>query len=254
MGSPTSLTPHLPGLCKLELAPGSKCPISVTSRGQSSLGGLPPDFFSGDDKKLLVFLLNSQQRLQLPKHMASFLPLGVPSLLLAFQVVASCSRGTWKWRFFARVSAASRARPERKQVLDQTVVCFVFVSGCLNSLTDFLDFTFFGGKQQVQTLSGPSTQELRFHLLKNPFYFPLLLLKGIYHYWIFKGCRPVPPTPPLGASPGFFLFWQRLLAGSGLLACWLARSLDCLLVFSAFPGRARLPTQRAPTKGALHGK
>ena len=36
----------------------------------------------------------------------------------------------------------------------------------------------------------------------------------------FKGCRPVPPTPPLGASPGFFLFWQRLLAGSGLLACW----------------------------------
>ena len=67
----------------------------------------------------------------------------------------------------------------------------------------------------------------------------------------FKGCRPVPPTPPLGASPGFFLFWQRLLAGSGLLACWLARSLACLLVFSAFPGRARLPTASTNQRSAI---
>ena len=69
--------------------------------------------------------------------------------------------------------------------------------------------------------------------------------------YIFKGCRPVPPTPPLGASPGFFLFWQRLLAGSGLLACWLARSLACLLVFSAFPGRARLPTASTNQRSAI---
>ena len=40
----------------------------------------------------------------------------------------------------------------------------------------------------------------------------------------FKGCRPVPPTPPLGGQPRFF--------GSGLLACLLARLLACLLVFS----------------------
>ena len=63
----------------------------------------------------------------------------------------------------------------------------------------------------------------------------------------------MPPTPPLGASPGFFLFWQRLLAGSGLLACWLARSLACLLVFSAFQAALVCP-QRAPTKGVLYGK
>ena len=67
----------------------------------------------------------------------------------------------------------------------------------------------------------------------------------------FEGCRPVPPTPPLGASPVFFLFWQRLLAGSGLLACWLARSLACLLVFSAFPGRARLPTASTNQRSAI---
>ena len=62
----------------------------------------------------------------------------------------------------------------------------------------------------------------------------------------------MPPTPPLGGQPRFFLFCQRLLAGSGLLACLLARLLACLLVFSAFPGRTRLPTastnQRSATK------
>ena len=47
------------------------------------------------------------------------------------------------------------------------------------------------------------------------------------------------------------MFWQRLLAGSGLLACWLARSLACLLVFSAFPGRARLPTASTNQRSAI---
>ena len=41
----------------------------------------------------------------------------------------------------------------------------------------------------------------------------------------FKGCRPVPPTPPLGGQPRFFFVlaaafgWFRL---AGLLACSLA--------------------------------
>ena len=41
------------------------------------------------------------------------------------------------------------------------------------------------------------------------------------------------------------------MAGSGLLACWLARSLACLLVFSAFPGRARLPTASTNQRSAI---
>ena len=49
---------------------------------------------------------------------------------------------------------------------------------------------------------------------------------------LFKGCRPVPPTPPLGASPGFFC------SGSGfwlVQACWLAGLLARLIacLFSA---------------------
>ena len=48
---------------------------------------------------------------------------------------------------------------------------------------------------------------------------------------LFKGCRPVPPTPPLGASPGFFCsvsgFWL-----AGLLACSLACLFACFQRFS----------------------
>ena len=67
----------------------------------------------------------------------------------------------------------------------------------------------------------------------------------------FKGCRPVPPTPPLGGQPRFFLFCQRLLAGSGLLACLLARLLACLLVFSAFPGWLAIGPQGATSKNSF---
>ena len=59
----------------------------------------------------------------------------------------------------------------------------------------------------------------------------------------------LPPSaadPSAGGQPRFFLFWQRLLAGS-----WLARSLACLLVFSAFPGRARLPTASTNQRSAI---
>ena len=56
-------------------------------------------------------------------------------------------------------------------------------------------------------------------------------------------------SPPLGGQPRYFLFCQRLLAG--LLACLLARLLACLLVFSAFPGRTRLPTASTNQRSAI---
>ena len=49
-----------------------------------------------------------------------------------------------------------------------------------------------------------------------------------------------------GPAQVFFV----LSAAFGLLACLLARLLACLLVFSAFPGRTRLPTASANQRSA----